>query len=59
MTHKIILELKPREGRLQSAALVGAMEIRAIKVADPIEQTIFEVYAALALGTAYNDFDTH
>ena len=48
VTHKIILELKTREGRLQSAALVGGMEIRAIKGADPIEQTIFEVYTALA-----------
>jgi len=41
------------------AALVGTMEIWAIKVADPIEPTIFEVYAAIALGTAYDDFDTH
>jgi len=34
------------------------MEILAIKIADRIEHTIFEVFAALALGTAYNDFDT-
>jgi len=43
----------------EAKSRVAAMEIRVIKVADPIEQTIFEVYAALALATAYNDFETH
>ena len=38
---------------------VAAMEIRIIEITDPIEQTVFEVYAALALDTPYNDFDNH
>lgn len=38
---------------------VAAMQVRVIKLIDPIEQTLFEVYTALALRTAYNDFDTH
>ena len=38
---------------------VGAMEIYVIEITDPIEQTLFEVYAALALDSPHNDFDTH
>jgi hypothetical protein len=38
---------------------VAAMKVQVIKIEDPIEQAIFEVYAALALHTAYNDFDNH
>lgn len=38
---------------------VGRMQIRVIEVSDPIEQTLFEVYAALTLNTPYNDFQTH
>lgn len=37
---------------------VAAMKVQVVKIEDPIEQTIFEVYAALALHTTYNDFDT-
>ena len=43
----------------QAKDRVAAMKVRVIKIKDPIEQTIFEVYAALSLNTAYNDFDTH
>ena len=43
----------------QAKDKVAAMKIRVIEIKDPIEQTIFEVYAALALGTIYNDSDTH
>ena len=43
----------------QAKARVGRMLIRVVEVNNPIEQTIFEVYAALTLGTRYNDFDTH
>jgi len=43
----------------QAKDRVAAMKIRVIEIRDPIEQTIFEVYAALALGSIYNDFDTH
>ena len=44
---------------IQAKGRVAAMKVRVVEVTDPIEQTIFEVYAALALGTVYNDFDTH
>jgi len=36
------------------------MKIRAVQIDDPIIQTLFEVYVALAFDTTeYNDFDTH
>jgi len=35
------------------------MEFRYVKVEDPIEQTLFEVYAAVKLKTLYNKFDPH
>ena len=37
------------------------MTFRAIPVTDQLEQTLFEIYAILELGTIskYNDFDTH
>lgn len=42
---------------------VCKMQFRVVKVTDPIDQTLFEVYAALQLGTmrpdGYNDFENH
>ncbi|MEN6302611.1 MAG: hypothetical protein ABFD96_07810 [Armatimonadia bacterium] len=38
---------------------VGRMRIKVVEVTDQIEQTLFEVYAALALNTKYNDWRTH
>lgn len=39
---------------------VGAMPIRAVEIEDQKEQTVFEIYAVLALGTTtYNTFETH
>lgn len=38
---------------------VAQMKIRAIEIKDQIEQAMFEIYAALALNTRYNDFGTH
>lgn len=43
---------------------VGEMKFRVVEVSDPIEQTLFEVYAAVQLGTTleqggYNDFENH
>ena len=39
---------------------VRNMEVRAVAVTDPVVQTVFEVYAALTLGTTrYNRFETH
>lgn len=43
---------------------VRSMGIRVVEVTDPIEQAVFEVYAALELGTTreqggFNDFENH
>ena len=43
---------------------VRGMSIRVVEVIDPIEQAVFEVYAALELGTTrqqggFNDFENH
>lgn len=41
-------------------AAVAEMDVQFIELADPIERTLFEVYAALALATAeFNSFETH
>jgi hypothetical protein len=37
---------------------VSKMQIKAIEIDDPVEQTLFEVYAALELGTN-NEWRTH
>jgi len=38
---------------------VSKMKTRVVEVIDPIEQTVFETYAALALRTPYNTFENH
>jgi hypothetical protein len=38
---------------------VSEMLIRVLPMDDPIEQTLFEVYAALELNTEYNNWETH
>ena len=38
---------------------VMKMEVRVVGIADPIEQTIFEVYAHLELQTPFNSFENH
>lgn len=39
---------------------VAAMDVQFIELADPIERTMFEVYASLALVTTkFNKFETH
>ena len=38
---------------------VRAMDIRFVEEAIPIRQALLEMYAAVALQTPYNDFDTH
>ena len=43
----------------EAKARVRRMKVRVITIDDQIEQTLFEVYAALALETPYNDFGTH
>ena len=43
----------------QAKKRVSLMRIRTVQIDSPVMQTLFEVYAALALKTPYNDFDTH
>jgi predicted GIY-YIG superfamily endonuclease len=39
---------------------VAEMDVRFVEMDDPIERTVFEMYAALHLGTErYNSFETH
>ena len=39
---------------------IAEMQVRTVEIKDQIEQTLFEVYAALKLDTVeYNDFSTH
>lgn len=38
---------------------VRKMSVRFVKIKDPIEQTIFEVYTHIKLETDFNDFETH
>lgn len=40
-------------------ARIRGMDVRFVEEADPVRQAILEVYAAVVLGTPYNDFDTH
>ena len=37
---------------------VRDMEVRAVEITDSVTQAVFEIYAALALKTPYNSFDT-
>ncbi len=40
-------------------ARISRMELRYVDEADPVRQTLLEVYVALALEAKYNDFDNH
>ncbi len=41
-------------------AAVAAMRVQYIELVDPVERTLFEVYASLALGTGeFNSWETH
>lgn len=56
------LEINPTfaELYLKAKERVSKMPVRVIQIDDPIMQTLFEVYAVLALETKeYNDFKTH
>lgn len=45
---------------LEAKRRVAAMPVRFLLMKDPIERTMFEMYAALHLGTErYNSFETH
>lgn len=55
------LETQPDFKALFSASKqrVSQMRIQTIEIENQVTQTIFEVYAALAMETPYNDFNTH
>jgi hypothetical protein len=38
---------------------IRRMELRYVEEADPLRQTLLEIYVAVVLKTPYNDFDTH
>jgi len=38
---------------------ISRMDIRYVDEDDPVSQALLEIYVATALGTPYNDFDTH
>lgn len=38
---------------------IGRMEFRATSEADPVRQTLLEIYCSVVLQTPYNDFRTH
>lgn len=38
---------------------IRKMELRYVAEADPLRQTLLEIYVAVLLKTPYNDFDTH
>jgi hypothetical protein len=38
---------------------IRTMDLRFVEEVDPLRQAVLEMYVAVALGTPYNDFDTH
>jgi hypothetical protein len=38
---------------------IRKMNLRFVEEADPVRQTLLEIYVAVVLDTPYNDFDTH
>ena len=46
-------------GFVKAKKRVSKMKIRVVQIDNQIEQALFEIYAALALKTSYNDFRTH
>ncbi len=48
-----------REEYRQQRARVRSMTFKAVSISDQLEQTLFEIYAILEMGTEYNDFETH
>jgi hypothetical protein len=44
---------------LAAKARVREMDLRYVEEADPLRQTLLEIYVGFVLKTPYNDFDTH
>lgn len=57
--NELVKDLMFNELFTQSKDEVSKMSVRCVAVTDPIEQTIFQVYASMELGTEYNKFKTH
>ena len=57
---RVELSKNPTFDRLftQAKERVRKMSVRYVEINDPIEQTVFEVYAHMKLGTPFNDFRT-
>jgi len=53
------LAADPGFGFKEAKYAVSCMSFRYVAIIDPIEQTLFEVYAALELNTEHNSFDSH
>ena len=43
----------------KAKARLQAMDIRFVEEVDPVRQALLEIYAAVELGTPFNDFDNH
>lgn len=48
-----------RPAFLRQVQAIRQMEYRFLPVADPVEQYLLELYAAMELGTSMDEFDTH
>jgi len=60
VTNKDLLNISEFKSLFSKAKeRVAGMEIRVLKSEHQVEQTLLEIYAALALNTRYNDFGTH
>lgn len=44
---------------IEAKERISRMDIRYVEEDDPTSQALLEIYVATALGTPYNDFDTH
>ena len=55
------IERENKEEYRRQRERVRAMTFRATSITDQVEQTLFEIYATIEMGTApkYNDFETH
>jgi hypothetical protein len=56
-----VLAMAPdfRPAFLQQVQAIRQMEYRFLPVADPVEQYLLELYAAMELSTSMDEFDTH
>jgi hypothetical protein len=48
-----------RPAFLRQVQAIRQMQYRFLPVADPVEQYLLELYAAMELGTSMDEFDTH